>query len=288
MTKGTDTPGSRADMIRSRRLLLAAATEAFAECGVDVSMSEIAQRAGVAKGTVFRHFASKDDLLAAIMLQLLDQLIGTADRLLEADDAGAALWEFMTTGVEVLAADRAFCELIGRPSLQHAEVRDAIDRLRGIIEDLTARAKEQGAVRGDVMGTDMVLLLGGIHQTALPLLDREPQVWRRYLALAFDGLRNPSARPCRIRRPPVYISRTPPYRPDMPFRARHGAVPNAARRRGAGRAGARTSGELLRHLTPGTMRPFLPLLTFSVCVRVVTLGDPCGMPVLCGTRMVGA
>ncbi len=49
-------PGARADMIRNRRQLLAAATEAFAERGVEVSMGEIAQRAGIAKGTVFRHF----------------------------------------------------------------------------------------------------------------------------------------------------------------------------------------------------------------------------------------
>ncbi|MEV7141640.1 TetR/AcrR family transcriptional regulator [Streptomyces tauricus] len=188
MTDSAAAPQHRADMVRNRRLLLTAATEAFAECGVDVSMSEIAQRAGVAKGTVFRHFASKDDLLAAIMLQLLSGLTDTAADLLEAEDAGTALRQFMTAGVEALAADQAFCEVIGRPSLQHAEVRDAIGRLGDIVEDLTARAKEQGAVRDDVTGTDIMLLLGGIHQTAVPLLDVDPQIWRRYLQLALDGL----------------------------------------------------------------------------------------------------
>ncbi|MFD8692862.1 TetR/AcrR family transcriptional regulator [Streptomyces sp. NPDC059651] len=194
MTKRTTAPAPRADMVRNRRLLIAAATEAFAECGVEVTMGEIAQRAGVAKGTVFRHFASKEDLLAAIMLHMLDQLIGTADRLSEADDAGEALREFMTAGVEVLAADRAFCEVIGRPSLQHAEVRDAIDKLCGAAEALTVRAREEGAIRGDVTGTDIVLLLGGIHQTAAPLLAVQPEAWRRYLELALDGLRTPEPR----------------------------------------------------------------------------------------------
>jgi AcrR family transcriptional regulator len=175
-------------MVRNRRLLLAAATEAFAEGGVEVSMGEIAQRAGVAKGTVFRHFPTKEDLLAAIMLQMLDQLIGTAHRLLATDDAGAALREFMTSGVEVLAADRAFCEVIGRPSLHQAQVRDAIDDLCAAVEVLTARACEQGAVRNEVTGTDIVLLLGGIHQTAAPVLSTQPQAWRRYLELALDGL----------------------------------------------------------------------------------------------------
>ncbi|TDC28210.1 TetR/AcrR family transcriptional regulator [Micromonospora sp. 15K316] len=170
-----------------------AATAAFAECGVDVSMGEIAQRAGLAKGTVFRHFASKEDLLAAIMLQLLDRLTGTADRLVDADDAAAALHEFMTVGVEVLAADRAFCEVIGRPSLQLSQVRSAIERLGETAETLTARAREQGAIRGDVTGMDIVLLLGGIHQTAVPLLAAQPQAWRRYLELTFDGLRATNA-----------------------------------------------------------------------------------------------
>ncbi len=194
MTEGSAAPGPRADMVRNRRRLLGAATAAFAERGVEVSTGEIAQRAGVAKGTVFRHFASKDDLLAAITLQILDQLIHTADRLLEADDAAEALREFMTAGVEVLAADRAFCEVVGRPSLQHAEVRDAIDHLCDAAEALTARAREQGDVRSDITGTDIVLLLGGIHQTAAPLLAAQPQAWRRYLELAFDGLRTANAR----------------------------------------------------------------------------------------------
>jgi AcrR family transcriptional regulator len=187
-------PAQRADMVRNRRLLIDAATAAFAELGVEVTIGEIAQRAGLAKGTVFRHFATKEDLLAAIMLQLLDGLISSAERLLEADDAAVALEEFMTDGVEVLAADRAFCEVIGRPSLQHGGVRDAIGRLCVAAEVLTARAREQGAIRSDVTGMDIVLLLGGIHQTAAPLLEAQPDAWRRYLALALDGLRTTDAR----------------------------------------------------------------------------------------------
>ena len=76
-------------------------------------MGEIAHRAGLAKRTVFRHFASKEDLIAAIMLQMLDQLICTAERLTEAEDPAAALTEFMTSGVEAPVADRTFCDVIG-------------------------------------------------------------------------------------------------------------------------------------------------------------------------------
>ncbi|SNT40213.1 transcriptional regulator, TetR family [Actinomadura meyerae] len=179
---------SRSDAVRNRRLLLDAAARTFAERGVEVSIGEIAECAGVGKGTVFRHFSSKADLLAAIMLGMLDEMQGTGIALLEADDPGQALREFMAAGVEIFVRDRAFCEVVGRPSLQSAEVREAIQRLRDVAEELTDRARRQGAVRADVTGTDIVLLLSGIQHTAEPLLDQEPQAWRRYLELVLDGL----------------------------------------------------------------------------------------------------
>ncbi|GAA4582939.1 TetR/AcrR family transcriptional regulator [Planotetraspora phitsanulokensis] len=174
--------------MRNRRLLLDAAAKTFAERGVEVSIGEIAQRAGVGKGTVFRHFSSKEELLAAIMLGMLDELVDTGTALLAAEDPGLALREFMAAGVQSLVTDRAFCEVIGRPSLQHREVRDAIDRLCDVAEALTDRARRQNIVRPDLTGTDVVLLLGGIHHMAAPLLIAEPQAWHRYLELAFDGI----------------------------------------------------------------------------------------------------
>ncbi|MFB4262411.1 TetR/AcrR family transcriptional regulator [Nonomuraea sp. GTA35] len=186
---GTTSGGSsRSDAVRNRRLLLDAAAAMFAERGVEVSIGEIAQRAGVGKGTVFRHFSSKDELLAAIMLGLLGELADTGGALLAADDAGLALRRFMTACVETFVRDRAFCETVGRPSLQHAQVRQAIHRLCEVAEALTARARQEGAVRPDITGIDVVLLVSGIQHTAEPLLGAEPEAWRRYLELAIDGI----------------------------------------------------------------------------------------------------
>ena len=185
----------RADAVRNRQLLLRAATEAFAEQGTDVSIAEIAQRAGVGKGTVFRHFATKEDLVAAIMGGMIDRLVATGTGLSDAGDPAAALFEFMTTAIEMLAKDRAFCEVIGRPSLQVPAVQAGITRLCEVVELLTDRARRQGAIRQDITGQDIVLLLGGIHQTAAPLMDTLPQLWRRYLSLVFDGIRAQTAEP---------------------------------------------------------------------------------------------
>jgi AcrR family transcriptional regulator len=188
MTNASTTRPPRSDAARNRQLLLSAAARAFAEQGTDVSIAEIAQRAGIAKGTVFRHFATKDDLIAAIMAEMLDSLIATATGLADAADPAAALLEFMTTGTELLARDRALCEVVGRPSLQQPTVRAGIDRLCEVVETLTDRARKAGSVRTDITGQDIVLLLSGVHQTAAPLAGVQPQLWRRYLGLAFDGI----------------------------------------------------------------------------------------------------
>jgi AcrR family transcriptional regulator len=188
MTGTTSAASSRSDAVRNRRLLLDAAAKTFAERGVEVSIAEIAQCAGVGKGTVFRHFSSKEELLAAIMLGMLDELVDTATALLTADDPGLALREFMAAGVQIFVRDRAFCEVIGRPSLQNPQVRDGIDRLGEVAEALTARAREQGGVRPELTGIDVILLLAGIQHTAAPLLVTEPQAWRRYLELTLDGI----------------------------------------------------------------------------------------------------
>lgn len=186
---------TRADAVRNRQSLLSAAADAFAEQGTEVSIAEIAQRAGIGKGTVFRHFATKDDLLAVIMDDMIGHLVDAGLSLLAADDPAGALFEFMAAGVELFARDRAFCEVVTRPSLRNGGVGAGVDRLCEVAERLTGRARNAGVVRSDITGTDVVLLLGGIHQAAAPLLAVAPALWRRYLALVFDGVRADPARP---------------------------------------------------------------------------------------------
>ncbi|MFI6601985.1 TetR/AcrR family transcriptional regulator [Nonomuraea sp. NPDC050536] len=185
----------RADAARNRRLLLDAAAAEFAENGMDVSIARIAARAGVGKGTVFRHFDSKEQLVAAIFCDQLDGLAATGKGLLEAEDPGAALLAFMTAGVELTAADRSFCQVTAEMSRSDPAIRAASDRLAGVAESLADRARRAGVVRPDVTGHDIVLLLGAASQAALPVGDAVPGLWRRYLAMIFDGLRPEAAHP---------------------------------------------------------------------------------------------
>ncbi|MEJ2859428.1 MULTISPECIES: TetR/AcrR family transcriptional regulator [unclassified Saccharothrix] len=181
----------RADAVRNRALLLDAAAAEFAERGFEASVADIARRAGVGKGTVFRHFPTKDDLLAAIILDRISRLTATGEELTTAPDPGAALLEFLTTAArERQQLDLSFLQAHGR-----AEVTSARENLFRVIDALVDRAREHGVLREDVTGTDVVLLMCAPNDVVRYLPDAPPDLWQRYLAIIFDGLRPEGAHP---------------------------------------------------------------------------------------------
>ncbi|MEU7766089.1 TetR family transcriptional regulator [Nocardia sp. NPDC049190] len=180
----------RADAIRTRETLVRAAAQALAESGVDVTIAEIADRAGVAKGTVFRHFASKDELVSAIVADVIDDLAVFAEGLLDSGSPRQALLDFLAAGIELQARDRAFCQLAASTAGKDPTLRHKTVRLREIADMLAQRARASGDVRSDITGLDVVSLMTGIYQAALAAGD--PDGWRRYLVMVFEGL-SPSA-----------------------------------------------------------------------------------------------
>ncbi|MET7426729.1 helix-turn-helix domain-containing protein [Dactylosporangium sp. NPDC005555] len=183
----------RADAARNRASLLAAAADEFAERGLDASVADIARRAGVGKGTVFRHFATKDDLIAAIVLDRVDELTTAGERLRGAADPGAALLEFLTVAAHQ-RQQRDLSFLHGAGDVDPA-VTEARDRMYRTVDDLVARAREHGALRDDVTGTDVVLLMCAPNYVASYAPGASPDLWRRYLGILFDGLRPQGAHP---------------------------------------------------------------------------------------------
>ncbi|MFI9817782.1 TetR/AcrR family transcriptional regulator [Saccharothrix variisporea] len=181
----------RADAVRNRALLLAAAAAEFAERGFEASVADIARRAGVGKGTVFRHFPTKDDLVAAIALDRITRLTALGERLADAADPGAALLEFLATA----ARERQQLDLSALQGQEGAEVAAARDGLFRVIDALVGRARAHGVVRADVTGTDVVLLMCAPNDVVRYLPDAPPDLWQRYLAIIFDGLRPEGAHP---------------------------------------------------------------------------------------------
>jgi AcrR family transcriptional regulator len=183
----------RADAARNRTSLLAAAADEFAEHGLDASVADIARRAGVGKGTVFRHFATKDELIAAILIDRMEALSDLGERLYESGDADAAMREFLTAAA-MQRQERDLSFLAGA-SESMADVNRARERMMAAIERLVARAREHGALRDDVTGADVFLLMCAPNYVAGYVPNASPDLWRRYLALILDGLRPEGARP---------------------------------------------------------------------------------------------
>lgn len=177
----------RVDAARNRELLLDAAEIEFEAKGPDVSVLDIVRRAGVAKGTFFRHFASKDDLIAAIVGQHIGTLIDVAEHLENAEDAGAALLQFLTVAsAQRQQYDVSFLLRAGESDDRVSGVRTRLYRLIGVLVD---NARTARAIRADVTATDIILLMCAPNHVVEYLPSPAPDLWQRYLTIIFDGLR---------------------------------------------------------------------------------------------------
>lgn len=168
----------RADAQRNLERVLDAATEAFAASGPDVSIDEIAQRAGVGHATVFRRFPTKDALMAAVLERRVADVRALAEQALAADDPGQAFFDFAWQAAELQASSRGlsqcFVECEAVPDKREVEELAA---------QVVARAQRVGVVRGDLEPGDVPVLIRAALQSA------PENEWRRYLRVVLDGLR---------------------------------------------------------------------------------------------------
>jgi AcrR family transcriptional regulator len=178
----------RADARRNRIRVLEAAQRAFTEEGKLVTLQEIARRAGVGAGTVYRHFPSKEDLFAAVLQQRVESLIAEAHTLTGADDPAAAFFAFLNHMVEEGRTKRDLIEAMASEGIDTTSPTAPTNaELRAAITELLTRAQEAGAVRTDI-GTPeiMALLAGTILAAQRP---GEEELPARVFAVFIDGLR---------------------------------------------------------------------------------------------------
>lgn len=188
-------PSLRCDAQRNHEALLEAAANAFAEGGIEVSAGEIARRAGVAKGTLFRHFPTKRDLLGAVLAHRMRTLREMIEEVVAERPPGlGAVSELMVRGAETLAADRSFFDAAMREGAGAAELTGVKLELMAALDELAAAAQGVGELRADVNGIDLAMLMMAATNTCAPAQARERALWRRYLALMIDGLRPEAAR----------------------------------------------------------------------------------------------
>jgi len=167
----------RADARRNLERVLDAATEAFAASGPDVSVHEIAARAGVGHATVFRRFPTKDDLMLAVIERHVAEMRSLAEAALVADDPGAAFFDFVWRVAELN---------MHAPGLHrcvvHCGEKPGAAELAELGEKIVRRAQRAGAVRSDIKPDDVSALIRGA------LLAAPAKQWRRYLEVILDGL----------------------------------------------------------------------------------------------------
>jgi AcrR family transcriptional regulator len=185
----TDDKPLRADALRNRKRVLEVAQELFATEGISVPIDEIARRAEVGVGTLYRHFPTKEALYAAIVLMRLDEATAEARELTRATDAGAAFFQCIRRLVRVVSVKRDLVEALAATGPEFKEsLGGAKKRLGAAMSKLLARAQHAGAVRGDATVEDVFALIHGpfaaTHPRGIDSAARE-----RLLAIVCDGLR---------------------------------------------------------------------------------------------------
>jgi AcrR family transcriptional regulator len=199
------TPGERAlraDAERNRRRLLDAAEALFSERGLEVGVAEIAERAGVGRGTLFRNFPSKEDLIAAIVVERMAEAVDRGRMLVDAPDPGGALFDFLAEIAGRQHLDRALFEAVADTWLANDEIRAAHAEVVGVVGDLLGRAQDVGTVRGDISAMDVLMLFKGVCETASAFAHIDSEIVPRHLDLLRAALRaDPAPQALRGRAP---------------------------------------------------------------------------------------
>lgn len=185
----------RADARRNRERVLAAASEAFAEEGFEVGVAEIARRAGVGTGTLFRHFPTKLDLEVAVVLERSQGMRDVLAAALAEPDPWRGFAQMMESSVEMTSCDRCIGQAVSEEMLADPRLSSLRDDMLEGIETLLERGRSAGVIRRDVAAQDVPVLSAAIGATMERYSRTQPDLWRRYLGVVLDGLRADGAAP---------------------------------------------------------------------------------------------
>jgi AcrR family transcriptional regulator len=179
----------RSDARKNRARLLEAAEAVFAEKGIAVPIDDVARRAGLGVGTLYRHFPTKEALFAAVVVTRLEQLRDESRCLLEDPDPGAALFVFATHLGEQAAAKHDLADALAAAGIDvKADMADVMDEMNANVQGLITRAQQCGAIRDDLTAQELFgLVMGSCIAAHHQGLDAEAQ--QRLIGVVFDGMR---------------------------------------------------------------------------------------------------
>ncbi|MBM7366381.1 TetR/AcrR family transcriptional regulator [Gordonia hydrophobica] len=187
----------RKDAAANRERLLVAGRALFAQRGLGVTLNDVAHHAGVGVGTAYRRFANKEELIDAILERQNEEMEQILHEALVHPNPWDGLVQYLEQSLALQTRDRGMAQIFagrhGRPT-QYDEARD---RLAPLVNRVAERARDSGALRDDVTGTDLIFLQIACTAVAtvaqdgprLEHLDDVDQLYRRYLWIALDGMR---------------------------------------------------------------------------------------------------
>lgn len=196
-TSAVRVPRVRADALRNRERIVAAARDVFVEYGPDAPLDEIARRAGIGNATLYRHFADRRALVHAVLLAVVSRSADRAETeaafAAAGGDSCAALGRFAHAAVDDNVG--AMCGLlVNGDDTRSGEIGTQIARLETALEGLMERARTDGRLRPDVTLNDLMVAISRLTRP-LPGIDCTGSDLHRHLQLFLDGLKTPSPYP---------------------------------------------------------------------------------------------
>lgn len=190
----------RADARHNRERVLDAAEALFAELGLQAQTDDIAVRAGVGVGTVYRHFPTKRELVEAVIVRRTEALLAAVRAAIDDPDPGQAFRSIFARGAELLGGNRALAEDVARGMNVPALPPGIKEELFGAMSALAARAQAAGQLRPDLCPADVLMLVACVAHSVDVAQQFDPCMRRRFLALVLDGLRPGASTPLPGRR----------------------------------------------------------------------------------------
>lgn len=179
----------RADAARNQLRILCAARRLFAERGLEVTLDDVAEAAGVGVGTVYRRFANKQELIAEVFEQAVADMVEATEAAYRNSDPWAGLAELFEWSCQHMAANRGFGEVI-------LELPDALERfvsvrdhIKPAVGRIMRRASEAGVLRPGIGEADFFAMVTMVESVAAFARPVNPGLWRRYMTIVLDGIR---------------------------------------------------------------------------------------------------
>jgi AcrR family transcriptional regulator len=178
----------RADAARNRERILTAATVVFAERGLEATLDDVADRAGVGVGTVYRRFPGKEALVEALFEQGVDNMVELALQAATISDSWDALVWFLEKACQRQAEDLGLRDVTMHGMYGRERINQARERIVPAVTKLVERAQRDGHLRSDVVAADVPLIELMINSVATYTGRLAPDLWHRYLTIVLDGL----------------------------------------------------------------------------------------------------